>query len=504
MAGGAKNHGFISESAVMKNPQETAQPNDVNAGFRGGARSVEHLDRINKASIVALADAGIVSPEVGRRIAFGVLELIQVESSQPRQWSADYLDYEPKLVSVVGADASRLHCGRSRQDISATIARMNLRDGLLEQCDALLRARQAMLALAEEHRHTIVPAYTHGVQAQPTTLAHYMLGMSSAMARSSARLQAAFAQVNQGPLGAAALTTSSFALDRERLASLLGFDGVVENAYDANHFAPVDTALEVASAIGIAAVQIGQFAQDLHSQYAAPTPWMTLQAGELVGTSSIMPQKRNPAALEQLRVQSSIVLGEVQAVALLAHNVRSGMFDYRAYDPVPSGRAVSLFNLLARVLGALVVDKERALAEVHGDYSTATEIADALLQRADVPFRTGHHFASELTNFGRSQKLELRRIPYEDVARIYEAIASQPLPLDEPAFAEISSPRYMVFGRRGIGGPQLAEVDRMLVRQHEAAAVDLAWIGQRRARLAQADAALDAAASRVAQTGRAL
>jgi argininosuccinate lyase len=212
----AKNCVLSAANHPMKTPQDTTQPHDVNASFRGGGRSVEHLDRINKASIVALAEAGIVSPEVGRRIAAGVLELIQDERSRPRQWSADYLDYEPKLLSVVGADASRLHCGRSRQDISATIARMNLRDGVLEACDALAEARRAMLALAEQHKRTIVPAYTHGVQAQPTTLAHYMLGMAGALARSSARLRAAFARVNQGPLGAAALTTSSFALDRRR------------------------------------------------------------------------------------------------------------------------------------------------------------------------------------------------------------------------------------------------------------------------------------------------
>ncbi|WP_177142916.1 argininosuccinate lyase [Variovorax sp. YR216] len=482
----------------MKNAQPTAEPHDVNANFRGGGRSVEYLDQINKASIVALAEAGIVSEDVASRIAAGILALIRSERAGPRQWSADYLDYEPKLLAIVGADASRLHCGRSRQDISATIARMNLRGGLIDECDALVRVRQALLSLAEQHTRTVVPAYTHGVQAQPTTLAHYLLGMNGALTRSASRLQAAYAHVNQGPLGSAALATSSFALERDRLASLLGFDGLVENAYDANHFAPVDTALEVAAALGIAAVQIGQFAQDLHAQYAAPAPWMTLQRGELVGVSSIMPQKRNPAALEQLRVQSSMLLGDMQAVSLLAHNVRSGMFDYRAYDPVPSARALALFELLRKVLGGLVVDKERALAEVQADYSTATEIADALLQRADVPFRIGHHFASALTDYGRSRHLGLREIPYAEAARIYETAASQAFPLDAQAFAEVTSPEYMVFGRKGKGGPQIAEVERMLARQREELAVDLAWTQSRRAHLALAETQLDSAVAAIA------
>ncbi|MEJ8814871.1 lyase family protein [Variovorax ureilyticus] len=469
----------------------------MNASFRGGGRSVEFLDQINKASLVALTDAGIVSEDIASRIAAGILALIRAERGKPRQWSADYLDYEPKLLAAVGADASRLHCGRSRQDISATIARMNLRAGLLDECEALARAREALLSLASEHTRTIAPAYTHGVQAQPTTLAHYLLAFDDALTRSACRLRAAYRHVNQGPLGAAALTTSSFALDRRRLASLLGFDGLVENAYDANHLAPVDTSLEVAAVLGIAAVQIGQFAQDLHAQYAAPEPWMTLQRGELVGVSSIMPQKRNPAALEQLRVQSSMLLGEMQAVSLMAHNVRSGMFDYRAYDPVPSGRALAVFELLRKILGGLVVDKARALAEVHADYSTATEIADALLQRADVPFRIGHHFASALTDYGRSRHLSLREIPYGEAARLYEATASEAFPLDAQAFAEVTSPEYMVFGRKGTGGPQIPEAERMLARQRGELAADLAWTQSCRAHLSSAEAQLEAAVAAI-------
>lgn len=482
----------------MKHRPEATEPHDVNASLRGGGQSVAFLDDINKASAVALAEAGVLAPEVARRIAAGILALIEEDRGGAPRWSADYLDYEPRLVAVVGADASRLHCGRSRQDISATIARMNLRAGLLDACDALAQARIALLALARQHGATIVPAYTHGVQAQPTTLGHYLLALDAALARSGARLGAAYAHVNQGPLGAAALTTSSFPLDRQRLAGLLGFDGVVQNAYDANHLAPVDTALEVAAALGIAAVQVGMFAQDLHAQYAEPQPWITLQRGELVGISSIMPQKRNPAALEQLRVQSSLLLGEMQGVALLAHNVRTGMFDYRAYDPVPVGRALQLFALLRKVVQALDVDKERALAQVHADYSTATELADALLQRAGVPFRSGHHFASALTDFGRRQRLALREIPYREAARIYREMTAQPLPLDAQQFAQVLSPESMVAGRKGLGGPQPAEIDRMLAVQQDAAAADLAWVQQRRSSLGRAQSRLDDAVATLA------
>ena len=466
---------------------------DINEVFRGGARSVEFLDQINKASIVMLDGAGIVPHAAAGRIAKGIAQVIAQERASPRQRSADYLDYEHRLLAVAGPDASRLHTGRSRQDIASTIARMNLRDGLLNVCEALAIARDKLLMLAERHQETIIPAYTHGVQAQPTTFAHYLLALGSALGRQAERLQQAYRRVNQNPLGAAALATSSFPLDRERLAVLLGFEGLVENAYDANHFAPVDSSLEVAGALSIAAIQLGQFAQDLHAQYSDPVPWLMLATGELTGVSSIMPQKRNPAALEQLRAQASMMVGDMQTVFLIAHNTRSGMFDYRMYDPVPSARPLQVFKLFQQILDGIVVNEERALAEVKADYSTTTEIADALLQRADVPFRVGHHFASKLTDYGRAKGLKLHEISYSEAALIYEADTRQVFPLREHEFEEIISPEYMVFGRKGIGGPQLAEVKRMLAQERTKLSADLAWLKDRGEDLARAEAGLETA-----------
>ena len=434
---------------------------DINATFRGGGRSIEWLDEINKASIVMLAETGIVPKDVAKRIAKGIAQVIENERTGEKRTSADYLDYEPRLIAVAGQEASRLHTGRSRQDLASTIARMNLRDGLLHTIGALIVDREKLLKRAEEHIDTIIPAYTHGVQAQPTTFAHYLLAFEGALARATERLQEAYKRVNKCPLGTAALATSSFPLDRHRLAELLGFEGLVENAYDANHLAPIDSALDVANAYAMTAVQTGMFAQDLHTQYAEPTPWFMLGSGELSGTSSIKPQKRNPAALEQLRAQSSILLSEMQTMTFVAHNNRTGMFDYRMYDPVPYARALTVFKLFGSVVDAVVVNKARALEEVNADYSTTTEIADALLQKAEVPFRAGHHFASKLTDYGRGKGLKIHEIPYSEAQRIYEEQAKDKLPLTEAEFREVISAEYMVFGRKGLGGPQSNEAKRM-------------------------------------------
>lgn len=459
---------------------------DLNQAFRGGGRSVEFLDEINAASLVMLAETAILPPETARRIARAVAQLRERDRAGAPRATADYLDYEPRLLEIGGPEASRLHTGRSRQDLASTLARMNLRDGLLREIDALRATRESLVALAAGHEHTIIPTYTHGVQAQPTTFAHYLLAVSAMLGRSGERLRESWRRVNACPLGTGALATSSFPLDRERLASLLGFEGLVENAYDANQFASVDCAMEVAGALQIVAVQASQFAQDMHAPYAQPRPWLLLRTGALTGVSSIMPQKRNPAAIEQLRAQSSLLLADLQSVALLAHNTRSGMFDYRMYDPVPCTRPLAVIDLFRRVVEGLVVDPQRALAEVREDYSTTTEIADALLAQAGVPFRTGHHYASQLTDHGRSHGLRLHEIAYADAQRLYHEQTGETLPLDEARFREVISAEYMVHGRRGRGGPQVVEVRRMRELEAAAIAADGQWLSALHRRLAHA------------------
>jgi argininosuccinate lyase len=213
-----------------------------------------------------------------------------------------------------------------------------------------------------------------------------------------------------------------------------------------------------------------------------------------------MPQKRNPAALEQLRAQASMMLGDMQTVLLVAHNNRTGMFDYRAYDPVPCARPLQVFRLFQQIVDGIVVNKARALAEVHADYSTTTEIADALLQKADVPFRIGHHFASKLTDYGREKGLKLQEIPYSEAARLYQEQTKAALPLSEADFAQVISAEYMVFGRKGIGGPQLAEVNRMLAAERDKVAAERAWLKARGDDLARAEAALEQAFGALAKS----
>jgi argininosuccinate lyase len=470
----------------MSNPthDHAYQVKDVNEAFRGGVRVPALLGQINQASVVMLAQAGIIDERTAGAIAAGILALAQDPPEAQR--SGDYLDYEKRLAARLGAQASLVHAGRSRQDIASTLSRMNLRADLLASHAALARARHAAIKLAREHTDTVIPAYTHGVQAQPTTFAHYLLALSSALGRQLERMEGAYPRINLNPLGAAALSGSSFPIDRPHLARLLGFDGLVLNTYDANHLAPVDSCLELAGIIMSCAVQVSQFAQDVHSQYLAPLPWLTFKPSDLMGISSLMPQKRNPAALEQLRAQSSLLMSRMQGPYLLAHNARTGMFDYRAYDPLPSQDSVALFNLLERIIDNLLVDAAQARAEVDADYSTVTEIADMLMQHASVPFRIGHHYASVLTDFGRSRKIKLSDISYEQAAAIYCEQTQETLPLNAEQFAQCVDPLRMIRGRRGAGGPQPDQIARLFEIEQASATAATEWNAAAQQRLEQA------------------
>ncbi len=454
------------------------------------------LSQQNKASIVMLSENGIVPKPLASKIAKGLKEVIASEGRAGAARSGDYLAFEELLVKVAGPDSSRLHSGRSRQDLGSTTDRLFQREALLNIFEAKTRARKALLALAGQHVDTIIPAYTHGVQAQPTSLAHYLLAFASALDRDADRLTAAYARINRSPLGAAALATSGFPIERKRLATLLGFDGLVENSYDANHVSPADIKTEFAAALATSAIHVGQFVEDLHIQYHDPQPWFQLREGPLTGISSIMPQKRNPSALEQLRGISSRVLGDAQTVFIIAHNTSTGMSDYRGPQQMleAADEASRMYDLFGRVIESLVVNPKRSLEEVDADYATMTEVADTLQRVADVPFRIGHHFASEMTTFGRAAGKRPKDLTWVELQKIYtEATHGQKMPLTEAQMRQALDPQYVIAHRSGIGGSQPAEVKRMLAEEEKRLAASSDWLSTQRRRLQDAENALEQA-----------
>ncbi|NML46173.1 argininosuccinate lyase [Ramlibacter sp. G-1-2-2] len=455
------------------------------------------LNEMNKASAVMVVEQGIVPPELGDRIARAISQVIANGDKPGATRSRDYLVVEKDLIAIGGPDVTRVHSGRSRQDLAATSERLFLRTDVLDFFTALNAYRGALLKMAQANPDAIMPAYTWGVQAQPITYGHYLAAYGQALSRDGERLRQEWARLNKSPLGSAALGTSSFPVNRARLAALLGFDGVVENSLDAIQIAPVDMRMESGATASSVALTVGMMLADVTAQYGQTKPWFILTEGEQTGVSSIMPQKRNPSSIVYTRSLASEVIGSAQTYALRAHNVQAGMTDYKLTEPDPTLRlATRVLTQATGVMGALRFDAARALDEVNADYSTTTELADTLQRVADVPFRVGHHFASNVVTFGRSHNLRPTQIPYADAQRIYAESAREfntdpKLPLDEAAFRKALTAENMVQASQGVGGPQPAEVARMLAAQKQQLEQDVAWVLATKGKLATASSSLD-------------
>jgi hypothetical protein len=213
-------------------------------------------------------------------------------------------------------------------------------------------------------------------------------------------------------------------------AALLGFDGPVENSHDANLLSSADVKIEFANTLANSAIHAGQFTQDLHAQYREARPWMGVDEST-TDISTLMPQKRNPRPVDRLRSRATDVVAGAQAVMLAAHNTNTGMNDYRGTEPLfaVTDAAQGMYAAWAKLLGGLRVDPAAARAVVEGDYATMTEVADTLLREAGVPFRVAHHYASELTDYGRARGKRPPDLTDDELQAVYREAIGEPLPL---------------------------------------------------------------------------
>ncbi|QJI44371.1 argininosuccinate lyase [Pseudomonas sp. ADAK2] len=463
------------------------------------------LNRINKASIVMLTEEGIVKPDMGRKIAGGVRYAIDQGAQPGGVRPSDVLQLEKIMTDKIGPEASLIHSGRSRQDMLATFRLAKLRSQVLAYSEALNATRQRILSLAEKNVDTLVPAYTNGVQAMPISYAHYLLAFEAAFDRDGQRIRELYVRLNQSPMGTAVLANSAYPLNRERLAELLGFDGVRENSLDSSQVSTYDIPIEAANLAASSAIRVGAMIGDIHTQYHQIRPWLLLDE-ESTYTSSAMPQKRNPGLLMRTRESASDVVGLSQTVTLRAHNVTTGMTDYKfAFDSLGLFHATGeMFESLDAVLDALQINPQRALEELESEWSTSMELADTLERQFKVPFRIGHSFASLIVTEARSNGTTPKTFPYADAQKLYRQAADKfkwtpnTLPLDEAQFRTALSPTNMVKTRKGTGGPQPEEVKRMLVEARKTLDGDQQWLVERRAKLKGAEDNLDKAFSKLA------
>lgn len=467
------------------------------------------LGEINKATTVINSEQGLLDKATARRIGAGLAKMLD-EARQPgAKRPATVITFEPVLIRTAGIEATLLHAGRSSQDMHATYRAAIMRDNLLNLAAQLNVTATTLVGLAQKHAGTMVPNYTNGVAAQANSYGHYLLGYAASLDRMAQRIRETYARVDQSPMGTTVLNGTSWPLDRQRMAAYLGFGTVVNNAYDAGQILSAEYPAEVGAIVSSIALQAGSYVEDVMTQYAQSRPWILLQeGGGNTYVSSAMPQKRNPGLLNSARSHASTAVTLAMGPVLQAHNIPPGMSDAKDVkantEMVDSG--IRVLRDWDRILKALVLSPERALEELNSDWTASQEIADTLMRKYGVPFRLGHHFASEIVDYAKANDIRPSDFPYEQARRIWLEAGKDynvgALPMSEAEFRGALHPENIVKNRATSGGPQAAEMERMLRQARERLAEHAKWVSDRRAAIDVALGRLDRDFGRLVGDGK--
>ena len=447
----------------------------------------------NKATLVSSAQDGIIASAHTALFAKAILQDSAQATLDSNLRTSNYAVLEPRLIELAGSEISALHIGRSRQDLHGTVRRMLARQHWLELLGQVLDLRRDLLNVASRHQETVVPTYTHGVPAEPTTYAHLLLAYGASFERISQRFKEGFQRVNQSPYGAGVGNTSGVRLDRRRLASLLGFAGIVENSFDANFVSSLDYAVELASLLKSTALVVNQFVENIHSQQRNPWPWIWIQPTDIGDSKSTsMPQKRNPRDLDRLRTAANDVIAMADRVTLNVHNVDAGMHDYRMASNVSNvvETGTIMLTKLKKLLSQIFVDPDRAILEIDRSFATSAQVTEVLVTHTDLPFRDAFEFTVKLVELGRTTGKTIQKLTDEEISGLYEKLFEETMNLDMSIVRGALDAREMVLKRAGVGGPQLVETRRMLQAQEQKLNDTVTWLKQAQASINLADITL--------------
>lgn len=461
------------------------------------AHFVPAFRAINQAHLVMLAETGIVDRALAGDLA-AALRAIDAEVDVPAlTYTGAVEDYffliEAELTRRLGPDkAGALHTARSRNDMDHTVFKLTLRPRVAALIAAVQGLAQAMIDKAEAEAATPIVAYTHGQPAQPSTFGHYLLAATEVLLRDLDRLRAAARGIELCPMGAAAITTSGFEIDRHLVAGLLGFAGPTRNSYGS--IAAVDYVTGLYSAMKLVFLNLGRLVQDFQF-------WASFEVGQLyvpnsfVQISSIMPQKRNPVPIEHLRLLSSLTVGRCDMMVNTMHNTpftdmndSEGEVQQAGFAAFDSGGRV--LALLTAFIPALSIRGDRVAANADAACVTVTELADTLVREDGLSFRQAHEVAAETAKAAIAAGQPLGAA-FDAFRAAFSRLRGGESSLGAEAFAEAVSVAGFIAKRERFGGPgpgamaeaiqacraQLEtslEAERALAARRDAAAKDLA------------------------------
>ncbi len=431
------------------------------------------------AHTITLLEGGIIPPAEGPLLLNALLALHRYPSDfipVPEQGDM-YTNREAWLAAHTSA-VGWLGAGRARRESTTTGFRITLRAYLRAFAEALIKSGIALVERADEYKSALMADYTYLQPAQPTTFAHYLLTFVYPLLRDLERIQQLHARINQSPAGCGSVNGSRIPQNRTRQAALLGFNGLIPHARDAM-WQP-DSAFEVLSVVVMALVNLDRLAEDLQIFATAEFNLVELADGHS-RASVIMPQKKNPYALNYVRGATNELSGTLQAVAAFGRTP-SGQVDNRvfAYGDVPRAleTATGVATLMAGVITGMSFNATLAQTRLLQGFATATDLAETITLETGLDFRTAHRIVGRLVRTAAHTSHSMRDLTLSDLDAAAQAIMGHSLSLSEEAFTQALNPATAIAARQDIGCAASEPLSVMLVECHTALDGYLAWCQQ--------------------------
>lgn len=457
------------------------------SSIKSDQRLLDPVIKINNAHTIMLTEQKIISWSQGIKLLHALNELNETKPKFKQLIEDIHMYVEEEIVKKVGFETGgNLHVGKSRNDQVSTAIRMKLRENLIKLMVSTIRLQETSIKLAEKHVRTIIPGYTHLQPAQPVTVAHYFLSYVDMLERDLHRSEENYQRVNLCPMGAGALATSSFPINRKRIADLLGFSEVLENSIDA--VSSRDFILETMADLTIIAIHISRLVEDL-ILWSSPEFGIIELSDHFSSTSSIMPQKKNLEVLEVIRARVSYVLGNfVTSASIMKALPATYNLDFQEITPrlwESLENVISSLNMLSKLIAHLKVAKV-TFDEPSRSFSTSTELANMLVRKHKVPFRTAHKIVGSLIRTLIQNKLTLHNVTPELLQKIASDFSVSSLNISDEDIHNSIDPLKFIEAHNVRGGPSPMEVERMLkVRKR--------WTILSRSRLSEKKSELDGA-----------
>jgi len=395
-----------------------------------------------------LCKIGILT-EAERDSIYQGLEQIKAEIERGEfQWSIQqedvHMNIEARLTELIGVAGKKLHTGRSRNDQVATDIRLYMRMEIKAITTVLERLQHALLDLAEREAGTIMPGFTHLQVAQPVTFGHHLMAWFEMLSRDKERLQDCLKRINIMPLGAAALAGTSYPIDRELTAELLGFSRPSANSLDS--VSDRDFAIEFTAAASIIMMHLSRFSEELVLWTSAQFSFIELPDAFCTG-SSIMPQKKNPDVPELVRGKSGRVTGHLMSLLMLmksqplAYNKDNQEDKEPLFDTVDT--LINCLRAFADMIPHIEAKRDNMLGAAKKGFATATDLADYLVRKG-MPFRDAHEVVGLAVRLGVESKRDLSELSLEELQGFSEMISNDVF--------DILSLEGSVAARKHIGG----------------------------------------------------